>query len=157
MNPHYPKYYLAGGREYPTNWQSPIPIYFLTVASDAIFRFAIGWRGSWEDKKTRQKRVSQCGVGGSMKDLTNNRVRRLVCNNWRAGACKAACWILGTGGRPARGMDISWTNRLHAPLRCHLPSPRRQCADLRRTGPSRAGVVPLPVDEETPKIGAVST
>jgi glucose/arabinose dehydrogenase len=35
-----------------------------------------------------------------MKDLTNNRVSPLVCNNWRSGACKAACCSL-LSGEPA--------------------------------------------------------
>ena len=43
MNPHYPKYYE--GSEPPTDWQNPIPVYFLTVASQTEFRFAVGWRG----------------------------------------------------------------------------------------------------------------
>lgn len=43
MNPHYPKYYE--GSEPPTDWQSPIPVYFLTVAPQTEFRFAVGWRG----------------------------------------------------------------------------------------------------------------
>lgn len=51
MNPHYPDYYKEGSVEYPTNWQSPIPIYFLTIAPGVKFRFAIGWRKSSEDKK----------------------------------------------------------------------------------------------------------
>lgn len=49
MNPHYPDYYKDGSHEYPTNWQSPIPVKFLTVASGTIFRFAIGWRRSPQD------------------------------------------------------------------------------------------------------------
>jgi CRISPR-associated protein Cmr6 len=43
MNPHYPKYYQSD--EFPTNWQSPVPVRFLTVAADTVFRFAVGWRG----------------------------------------------------------------------------------------------------------------
>ena len=31
MNPHYPKYY--DGSEFPTNWQSPIPVKFIAVSS----------------------------------------------------------------------------------------------------------------------------
>jgi CRISPR-associated protein Cmr6 len=49
MNPHYPDYYKEGSKEYPTDWQSPIPVYFLTVATGVKFRFAIGWRKSSED------------------------------------------------------------------------------------------------------------
>ncbi|MCS7011112.1 MAG: type III-B CRISPR module RAMP protein Cmr6 [Anaerolineales bacterium] len=43
MNPHYTDYYQ--GKDFPTNWQSPVPVYFLTVAANTEFRFAVGWRG----------------------------------------------------------------------------------------------------------------
>ncbi len=42
MNPHYPQYY--GGSEAPAGWQSPTPVYFLTVRAQTEFRFAVGWR-----------------------------------------------------------------------------------------------------------------
>jgi CRISPR-associated protein Cmr6 len=42
MNPHYPDYYQ--GKAPPTNWQSPQPITFLTVAARTPFLFAVGWR-----------------------------------------------------------------------------------------------------------------
>jgi len=45
MNPHYPDYYKTGSKDYPTNWQSPIPVFFLTVAANQEFSFAVGWRG----------------------------------------------------------------------------------------------------------------
>jgi len=63
MNPHYPKYY--SGNEYPTGWQSPGPIYFLTVAADTEFRFAIGWRRP-SDSKVRRLRdmVRDWVIGG---------------------------------------------------------------------------------------------
>lgn len=48
MNPHYPKYYQ--GKEPPTDSQSPIPVYFLTVAPGTEFRFAIGWRGPLDER-----------------------------------------------------------------------------------------------------------
>ncbi len=41
MNPHFPQYYQ--GVELPTNWQSPIPVLFLTVADNVEYRFAVGW------------------------------------------------------------------------------------------------------------------
>jgi len=44
MNPHYPRYY--SGEEFPTDWQSPVPVYFLTVAPNTDFCFAVGWRGT---------------------------------------------------------------------------------------------------------------
>ena len=43
MNPHFPKYY-QGNDTPPTNWQSPVPISFLTVAPETSFSFAVGWR-----------------------------------------------------------------------------------------------------------------
>jgi len=49
MNPHYPDYYKEGSKDYPSNWQNPIPVNFLTVAPGVKFRFAIGWRKSPED------------------------------------------------------------------------------------------------------------
>lgn len=69
MNPHYPKYYE--GREYPTDWQSPIPVYFLTVASNTVFHFAVGWRGSTTNNKLLkqaqtwlEKGLKTLGAGG---------------------------------------------------------------------------------------------
>lgn len=43
MNPHYPDWYQS--QEPPSNWQSPNPIFFLTVGKDTEFRFAVGERG----------------------------------------------------------------------------------------------------------------
>lgn len=51
MNPHFPKYYQ--GQEPPTDWQSPVPVYFLTVAPNAEFRFAVGWRGALNNDTRR--------------------------------------------------------------------------------------------------------
>lgn len=48
MNPHYPRFYQ--GSEPPTNWQSPIPIYFITVAPQVEFHFAVGWRSRPENQ-----------------------------------------------------------------------------------------------------------
>jgi len=39
MNPHYPEYYQ--GNEPPADYQSPVPIYFLTVAQDSPFAFGV--------------------------------------------------------------------------------------------------------------------
>ncbi len=50
MNPHYPEYYKEGSSEFPTNWQSPVPVKFLTVGAGCAFRFAIGWRRSPSDR-----------------------------------------------------------------------------------------------------------
>jgi len=49
INPHYPEYYedIDGKKgKYPTDWQSPIPTYFLTVAPNTKFWFAVGRRSS---------------------------------------------------------------------------------------------------------------
>lgn len=55
MNPHFPDYYK--GAAPPTNWQSPIPVYFLTVAPGTEFAFAVGWRGAQADVALRDKAV----------------------------------------------------------------------------------------------------
>ncbi|MCC6299412.1 MAG: type III-B CRISPR module RAMP protein Cmr6 [Anaerolineales bacterium] len=55
MNPHYPDYYSDKKNEvYPTNWQSPNPIFFLTVDEGQEFYFAVGWRGR-ENNRLRLK------------------------------------------------------------------------------------------------------
>ncbi|HDN80164.1 MAG TPA: type III-B CRISPR module RAMP protein Cmr6 [Chloroflexi bacterium] len=48
MNPHFPRYYQ--GDEAPSDWQSPVPIYFLTVGRETRFLFGVGWRGCWTMK-----------------------------------------------------------------------------------------------------------
>lgn len=42
MNPHYQDYYQ--GNAPPADWQSPVPIYFLTLKRGIRFAFAVGWR-----------------------------------------------------------------------------------------------------------------
>lgn len=53
MNPHYPDYYKETGEAKPKtppgNWQSPLPVKFLTVAPGTAFRFAVGWRRATVD------------------------------------------------------------------------------------------------------------
>ena len=49
MNPHYPDYYA--GKAFPTDWQSPVPVYFLAVAPQTEFRFAVGWRGALDEER----------------------------------------------------------------------------------------------------------
>jgi CRISPR-associated protein Cmr6 len=49
MNPHFPDYYGDDPKrptKYPTDWQSPKPVFFLTVAPNTEFCFAVGWRGA---------------------------------------------------------------------------------------------------------------
>ena len=43
MNPHFGDYY--SGKAPPTDFQNPIPVFFLAVAKDQEFIFAVGWRG----------------------------------------------------------------------------------------------------------------
>ncbi len=43
MNPHYPDYYREGGKKSPSDWQSPNPVFFLTV-SGTPYLFAIAAR-----------------------------------------------------------------------------------------------------------------
>lgn len=57
MNPHFPQYYQ--GNEPPTDWQSPVPVYFLTVAPNTEFCFAVGWRGGLDDEGRRLRELAQ--------------------------------------------------------------------------------------------------
>lgn len=56
MNPHFPKYY--SGEEPPTDWQSPIPVYFLAVAPQTEFRFAVGWRSALDAEGVRLRKLA---------------------------------------------------------------------------------------------------
>ncbi len=67
MNPHYPKYYQGG--EWPTDWQSPVPVYFLTVASGTEFRFAVGWRGLLDDGTRRLRDLAKKWLIGGLTEL----------------------------------------------------------------------------------------
>ncbi|MBI3799809.1 MAG: type III-B CRISPR module RAMP protein Cmr6 [Deltaproteobacteria bacterium] len=67
MNPHYPKYYQ--GKEPPTDSQSPIPVYFLTVAPNAEFRFAVGWRGPLDDETHRLRNLAKDWLIGGLTEL----------------------------------------------------------------------------------------
>jgi CRISPR-associated protein Cmr6 len=57
MNPHFPDYYQ--GNQPPTDWQSPVPVYFLTVAAKTEFRFAVGWRGSLDTEGQRLRDLAR--------------------------------------------------------------------------------------------------
>jgi CRISPR-associated protein Cmr6 len=57
MNPHYPRYYQ--GPEAPTDSQNPIPVYFLTVAANTAFQFAVGWRGSLDKHGQNYRNTAQ--------------------------------------------------------------------------------------------------
>ena len=55
INPHYPVYYNDKKNEvYPTNWQSPVPVFFLTVNEGQAFCFAVGWRGRLNERLHNQ-------------------------------------------------------------------------------------------------------
>lgn len=63
MNPHFPDYYGdKSNRVAPTDWQSPNPVFFLTVAPNTEFRFAVGWRGAPDQEL--QKKAQDWLVGG---------------------------------------------------------------------------------------------
>jgi len=63
MNPHYPEYYKEGSNAYPTNWQSPIPVKFLAIASGSSFRFALGWRNSPQDSHENSEKKQKTWNG----------------------------------------------------------------------------------------------
>lgn len=56
MNPHYPKYYQSD--EPPTDWQSPVPIYFLALKSGSRFTFAVGWREPLDSESQRLRSLA---------------------------------------------------------------------------------------------------
>jgi CRISPR type III-B/RAMP module RAMP protein Cmr6 len=51
MTPHYPDYYKPDGDAWPTDWQNPNPVPFLTVDKGSVFHFAVAG--------ARQKEVAQ--------------------------------------------------------------------------------------------------
>jgi CRISPR type III-B/RAMP module RAMP protein Cmr6 len=53
MTPHYPEYYSKGLP--PADWQSPIPIHFLTVGHGTPFRFLIGLPNSTDASELKIK------------------------------------------------------------------------------------------------------
>lgn len=57
MNPHYPQYYT--GDQFPTDWQSPVPVYFLAVAPETPFLFAVGWRGPLDAEGQRLRGLAE--------------------------------------------------------------------------------------------------
>lgn len=66
MNPHYPDYYSdKSNTVYPTNWQNPNPVFFLTVDESQEFCFAVGWRGRFDDNaKTLRLEAEKWLMGG---------------------------------------------------------------------------------------------
>lgn len=67
MNPHYPRYYR--GEEFPTDWQSPVPVYFLTVAAGREFRFAVGWRGPMDEEGERLQSLAVEWLKAGLQEL----------------------------------------------------------------------------------------
>jgi len=67
MNPHFPKYYQ--GEAPPTDWQSPVPVYFLTVAPNTEFRFAVGWRGPLNVEGRRLRDLAKAWLVGGLTEL----------------------------------------------------------------------------------------
>lgn len=69
MNPHYPDYYRPGKSEYPTDWQSPVPVYFITIAAQTRFLFGVGPRGEATEHVTTaeswlKNALQHAGIGG---------------------------------------------------------------------------------------------
>ncbi len=48
MTPHYPDYYKPEDNDWPTDWQNPNPVPFLTVGRDSVFYFAVA--GAHQEK-----------------------------------------------------------------------------------------------------------
>ena len=69
MNPHYPDYYRPNKTAYPTDWQNPVPVYFITVAVDTKFLFGLGARRGHENLLGKAEgwlkaALENAGVGG---------------------------------------------------------------------------------------------
>ncbi|MCS7219857.1 MAG: type III-B CRISPR module RAMP protein Cmr6 [Anaerolineae bacterium] len=67
MNPHYPKYYQ--GDEPPTDWQSPVPIYFLALKPGSCFAFAVGWRGLLDSEGQRLRSLAVKWLKAGLEEL----------------------------------------------------------------------------------------
>lgn len=69
INPHYPDYYRSGERLPPGDWQSPVPIYFITIEKGTRFLFGVGVRER-ADREAASVRewlrqgLEKMGVGG---------------------------------------------------------------------------------------------
>ena len=69
LNPHYPDYYRPGTTAYPTDWQSPVPVYFMTVAAPTKFLFGVGSRRKDDDAVAKvagwlREALENMGIGG---------------------------------------------------------------------------------------------
>jgi CRISPR-associated protein Cmr6 len=107
INPHYPDYYKEGSKEFPTNWQNPIPVKFLAVAPGSAFRFAIGWRRApidaipMESIPSEEKRKEWSWFKGVTKTQTPNQQNAFVkqAQEW----LKKGLLELGAGGKTSAG------------------------------------------------------
>ena len=61
MNPHYPDYYQ--GDEPPANWQSPQPVFFLTLGAKSRFLFAVGGKQCELAAQWLERALGEMGVG----------------------------------------------------------------------------------------------
>jgi CRISPR-associated protein Cmr6 len=69
MNPHVPEYYRDGGKTPPASWQSPVPVYFLTVAPGTEFRFAVAWRGTLDDMGRARRALAKHWLMSALTEL----------------------------------------------------------------------------------------
>ena len=67
MNPHFPRYYQ--GDEAPSDWQSPVPIYFLTVGRGTRFLFGVGWQGILDDEAARLRDMAAKWLRDGLQEL----------------------------------------------------------------------------------------
>jgi len=61
MNPHYPDYYQ--GDEPPASWQSPQPVFFLTLGANSRFLFAVGGEEKAQASRWLLEALQQMGAG----------------------------------------------------------------------------------------------
>jgi CRISPR-associated protein Cmr6 len=65
MNPHYPNYYREQGGKPPADWESPNPVFFLTV-TETLYRFAIAARS---EQGNRLLDLAKKWLKGALADL----------------------------------------------------------------------------------------
>jgi CRISPR-associated protein Cmr6 len=65
MNPHYPNYYRTQGQNPPADWESPNPVFFLTV-TETLYRFAIAARS---EQGNRLLDLAEKWLKGALADL----------------------------------------------------------------------------------------
>ena len=65
MNPHYPNYYRTQGQNPPADWESPNPVFFLTV-TETPYRFAIAARS---EQGNRLLDFAEKWLKGALADL----------------------------------------------------------------------------------------